>query len=294
MQDALTPKQVARAIQVSESSVKRWCDQGIIPTQYTAGGHRRIPLNGFLEFLRNSKRELTNPEVLGLPATSGRTTRVVERAARQLLKALLHGDEVQCRQIALDLYLAEHSISKICDEVFRVAFEEIGALWECGTAEIYQERRSCEISLRVLHELNKLLPDPPRDAPRAIGAVAEGDHYNIGTAMAELVLRDAKWNATSLGSNLPFTTLATSIRDERPRLFWLSCSHIHDMSAFLAGYSELYEEFSLEVAFVVGGRAITEEVRQQMKFAAYCDNMQHLEGFAQSLRRVIDEKTSPG
>ena len=34
---------------------------------------------------------------------------------------------------------------------------------------------------------------------------------------------------------------------------------------------------------VVGGRALTEEMRQQMKYATYCDNMQHLEGFAQTL-----------
>jgi predicted site-specific integrase-resolvase len=28
----LTPKQVARAIGVSESSLKRWCDKGVLPT----------------------------------------------------------------------------------------------------------------------------------------------------------------------------------------------------------------------------------------------------------------------
>ena len=54
MRELLTPKQVARAINVSESSVKRWCDKGVIPTQYTAGGHRRIPLSGLMEFLRSS------------------------------------------------------------------------------------------------------------------------------------------------------------------------------------------------------------------------------------------------
>ncbi|REJ93532.1 MAG: helix-turn-helix domain-containing protein [Planctomycetota bacterium] len=50
MNDLLTPKQVARAISVSESSIKRWCDRGAIATQYTPGGHRRIPLSGLLEF----------------------------------------------------------------------------------------------------------------------------------------------------------------------------------------------------------------------------------------------------
>ena len=45
----------------------------------------------------------------------------------------------------------------------------------------------------------------------------------------------------------------------------LSCSHIADLPEFLSGYADLYDEFGIDVAFVVGGFALTEEVRQQMK-----------------------------
>ena len=290
MRDLLTPKQVARAINVSESSVKRWCDKGAISTHYTAGGHRRIAMAGLIEFLRNGKYELIHPEALGLPATSGQTTRVVDRAREQLTAALLDGDEPRCRQIAIDLYLAEHSISVICDEVFAAVFREIGDRWACGDAEVYQERRGCEISLHVLRELRTLLAPPPADAPLAIGGASAGDQYSLGTTMAELVLRDVKWNAISLGDNLPFETISAAIRTYRPRMFWLSCSHIAEESEFLTGYSELYEEFNLDVAFVVGGNALSEEIRQRMKFSAYCDSMQHLEGFAQTLHSVMQER----
>jgi methanogenic corrinoid protein MtbC1 len=292
MRDLLTPKQVARAIDVSESSVKRWCDKGVISTQYTAGGHRRIAMSGLVEFLRGGKYDLIHPEALGLPPTSGQTARVVDRARDQLTDALLDGDEPRCRQIAIDLYLAEHSISVICDEVFAAVFREIGDRWACGSAEVYQERRGCEISLHVLHELRSLLAPAPADAPLAIGGAATGDQYSLGTTMAELVLHDVKWNAISLGDNLPFETISAAIRDHRPKMFWLSCSYIADVSEFLTGYGELYEEFGLEVAFVVGGFALSEEIRQKMKFSAYCDNMQHLEGFAQTLHAAIQKQPS--
>lgn len=101
--------------------------------------------------------------------------------------------------------------------------------------------------------------------------------------MAELVLRDAKWNAVSLGDNLPFETISAAIQTHRPKLFWLSCSYIVEQKEFLASYSELYEEYGMDVAFVVGGFALTDEIRRQMKYSAFCDNMQHLEGFAQTL-----------
>jgi methanogenic corrinoid protein MtbC1 len=283
MRELLTPKQVARAIDVSESSVKRWCDKGVISTQYTAGGHRRITMAGLLAFLRETKHDLVHPEALGLPPVSGHSVRVVDRAREQAVVALLRGDEPRCLQIMIDLYLAEHSISVICDDVFAAAFRAIGDRWACGEAEVYQERRGCEISLRVLHALRSFLPPPPEHAVSAIGGAAAGDQYRLGTAMAELVLRDAKWNAISLGNNLPFDTLAAAIRKHRPKLFWLSCSYIADESEFLTGYSELHEEFGSNVAFVVGGYALTDQVRPKMKYSICCDNMKQLVEFAHTL-----------
>lgn len=287
MKELLTPKQVARAINVSESSVKRWCDKGVIPTQYTAGGHRRISASGLMQFLREGQRELVHPEALGLPATSGQSARVIDRAREQLTEVLLRGDEARCRQIAVDLYAAGHRVSVICDDVFAAAFREVGNLWSCGQAEIYQERRGCGITLRALHELRSLLPTPPPDAPTAIGAAPEGDPYNLGTTMAEMVLRDAGWNATSLGENLPLSTLSVAITEHQPALFWLSCSHIADESQFLADYDALYEQHGADVAFVVGGYALTESIRCHMRYAAFCDNMQHLESFATTLRKAM-------
>lgn len=290
MNQFVTPKQVSRAIQVSESSVKRWCDKGVIPSQKTAGGHRRIPLAGLLVFLRESKQPLVSPEVIGLPATTGQSHRVINRAAQQLTEALIRGDDEQCRSITFDLFLAEHSVGTICDHVFAPAFQEIGNRWECKDAEVYQERLGCSIALRVLHELRSLIPPPPEKAPIAIGGAVEGDQYHLPTSMVELVLRDAKWNAVSLGSNLPFQTLGEAIKTHHPQLFWLSASHVADESRFLSEYVEFYEEFGMNVAIVVGGRALTEPLRQLMKYAAFCDNMQHLESFAQTLQGASERK----
>ncbi|MCA9131982.1 MAG: helix-turn-helix domain-containing protein [Planctomycetales bacterium] len=292
MTQLLTPKQVARAINVSESSVKRWCDKGEIPTQYTAGGHRRIALSSLLALVREGKHTLLRPEALGLPATSGQTGRVVARAREHLTKALLKGEEYRCRQLVFDLYLAEHPLSVICDEVLSAAFRDIGDCWSRGQAEVYEERRGCEIALHILRELRALLPLAPQDAPLALGGAASGDQYSLGTAMAELVLREAHWNAVSLGDNLPFSTLAAALRAHRPKLFWLSCSHITDPAAFLSGYGALYDKFGSEIAFVVGGYALNEDIRRQMKYSAFGDNMQHLAGFAHTLQGAM-ERPSP-
>lgn len=287
MPDLLTPKQVARAIDVSESSVKRWCDKGSINATYTDGGHRKIALADFVAFIRGGKHELVRPEALGLPATSGQSMRVVSRACGLLCKALLRGDELACQQVACDLFLANHSMSVICDDLISATMRRIGDLWECGDAEVFQERQACEIVSRVVHELRNLLPTADAESPLAIGCAAPNDPYTIGSETTELVLRASGWRTVLLGGNLPFETISAAIKSHRPKLFWLGCSHIGDEATFVEGYMQLFEEHGSQTAFVVGGKALSDSVRRKIKYAAYCDNMQHVEEFASTLHSAL-------
>lgn len=284
MHELLSPRQVALALGVSESSLKRWCDRGLLPTQRTAGGHRRVPIDGVLDFLRQSGQELVRPEVLGLPSTTGKGTLVIERAVEQMTGALEAGDEQLAFRTVFDLYLARHSAIDICDKVIAAAFHTIGDSWQCGHIDVYQERRGCEICLRLLHSLRTAIRRPAAGAPLAIGGTLSGDQYQIPTTMIEIALRESGWRAESLGCNLPADSICAAVRDERPRLLWLSVSHIEDESEFLADCAKIYECASAaQVPLAVGGRALSVELRQQMQYAAFCDNLRHLATFATSL-----------
>src|SRR6478736_3082348 len=92
--DLVSPKQVARAIGVSESSLKRWCDQGLITTVKTAGGHRRIPVQEALRFVREQNHEIVEPHILAMTATTDRKARRIEGIAERLTEALLSNNEL--------------------------------------------------------------------------------------------------------------------------------------------------------------------------------------------------------
>lgn len=285
MKSLLTPKQVARAIGVSESSLKRWCDKGLLRTQKTVGGHRRLPYNDVIQFVRQSGQQLSHPELLGLPATIGQGTTVLGRAREQIVAALVAGDAEQVRRLALDLYLSGQRASEICDKVLADAFHQLGDQWEHGDVAVYQERRAVEIVVRLLYELRGMLPDLPVAAPVAFGGTLSGDQYILPTTMIELVLREAGWKADSYGTNLPAQTLASALTDNPPPLCWVSVSHIESRETFLANYESVSSAASAAgTAIALGGRALDVALRSEMHFATYCDNLRHLIGFAASLR----------
>lgn len=280
----LSPKQVARAIGVSESSLKRWCDQGRIPMICTAGGHRRLPLSGVLEFIRSSKRTLVDPEAIHLEAHAIRKPRSLGAARQSVQAALVAGDEAGARQLLLDLFVGGERLSAIGDEVIAESFVAIGKLWECCELEVYRERMACRICSRVLTEIRSLLPPSRVGAPLAMGCSPEGDVYELPTALVELVMRECGWNATSLGSSLPLATILAAIEEHRPKLFWLSVSHVADEERFLRDTTALFAATMGKTALVVGGRALTEPIRRQMQFAACGDNLRHLEAIAATMR----------
>lgn len=284
VQELVTPKQVARAIGVSESSLKRWCDRGLLSSVRTAGGHRRIPMSSVVTFLRNSQHPLVEPEIIGLPATCGRTAWVASRARSQLAGALIEGDEEKSRKIVADIWLAGQPLPTVCDEVIAAAFRDIGEQWACQTADVYQERRACSIMLNILHELR--LGTPAGDAAFvATGGTVPGDQYQLPTSMVELVLQASGWAAQSLGTAIPYESLAAAIRDACPKIFWVSASYVEDTAAFVKGLDLLNQAADQAgTIIVVGGHALTSQLKQKIRYSVACDTMQQLSEFATKFR----------
>ena len=284
MKKLISPKQVARAIGVSESTLKRWCDRGLISMTKTAGGHRRMELDAVVRFLRESGHEIVEPELLGLPAAVGQTGWTLNRASERISSAIVAGEETVVRQVVFDLLLAGHTVTAIFDDVLAPVMHQIGEKWACGEAAVYQERRACEICMRLLHELRSTTASIEAAAPTAIGGTIENDIYTIPATMAEVVLRSVGWVATEIGTNLPFDTMRKAISETRPRLFWLSVSFISDEEAFVEGINDLFlAAHEIGSALAIGGQAVSESLRQKIQYTTFCESFRDLEMFARSL-----------
>jgi len=288
----LTPRQVARAMQVSEASLKRWCDRGLIPSVRTAGGHRRLELGAVLRFLRESGRPLPAPEVLGLPSAVGKGANVVAGAAREATAALAAGAAERVRSLIFSLYLAGHTLAEIGDEVVARAFADLGDRWQHGDLAVYEERRACEIVLRVAHELRRALPAIRDDAPLAIGGTPGGDPYTVPNALVELALREVGWRTVNLGCGLPVATIAAAVADLTPALLWLSISSP-------AGADEVHHGAPAIVAAVrsagtriaVGGRALGGAVLAALPGAIGVGGLRELSALARAVEPAGRERS---
>ena len=281
---SLTPKKVALAIGVSESSMKRWCDQGLIETTRTSGGHRRLLKPSVIEFIREQKYRLLNPESIGLPESTSAVEIPVEEAASRLHEYLLKAELRGSRTLIVGQYLAGRSFGQLFDEIIAPAFAKIGDRWECGDIEVYHERRSCEICLTVLREMRELLPEPDNTAPLAVGGAPESDPYELPSIMVDLVLKQSGWRTVMLGSRIPMQSFSHAVTEFQPKLVWFSVSHLENKERFLAEYQSFMRSLPADVWVAVGGRALQDQVRQQMTFFAHCDNMRQLESFAMKAR----------
>lgn len=293
MTELVSPKQVAQAIGVSESSLKRWCDQGIIETVRTVGGHRRLAISSVIAYLQKTGHTLVAPEVLGLPPlTTGAGQRSLAKAQVALLEALTHGQHVVARQIVIEAFTARHPLYAIADELIAPTFHEIGRQWDCGEVAVYEERYACEIITRILWDLRRINEEPDPNSPKAIGGTLESDHYSLPNHLVELVLRDAGWNAISLGPHLPVDSLEQAIQQHQPRLVWLSVSHFQCENKFVADVERIRAAAAgIKAPFVIGGRMLCEALRKKMGDIACCDSMRQLDAFSRAM--IQSNSTEP-
>jgi excisionase family DNA binding protein len=276
--------QVAQALGVSVSTVKRWVDEGVLPAHKTAGGHRKLLLADVLELARRS--DLPQADLTQLLAPGRRNRKVPTKdLADPLYQALMAGETLTVRNLLLGSYRQGKAVESLADEVVAPAMTRVGRDWELGRIDVLEEHRATQLCTATLFELKRLLEDrADHHRPRAVGGAVEGDYSQLPTLLAQMTLLDAGWDALNLGPHTPFASLCKALREYQPRLVWLSVSHLGVEAEFLRGYREFYRlAEQTGVAVAIGGHALTETVRAKIPYTTFGDGLTHLAAFARTL-----------
>ena len=259
----LSPRDLAQAIGSSESSVKRWTDQGLLKVTRTAGGHRRIATTDAIHFIRHNACPVLKPEILGLPSSLNHeevasSETPIANPDEVFLDLLQAGHDVGARNHVLGRFLAGESVASLADGPMRAAMEAIGASWEHGPEGIYVEHRATEICAGLLRDLKSYVT-PVRPIGSAIGGAISGDPYRLPPLAVAATLADCGLQTVNLGANTPIEVLEVasigSPPTERPRLVWICISvttHPESLRDSILAFSNRCREHDMLLA--VGGR----------------------------------------
>ncbi len=295
-----SPKQIAQALSVSESSVKRWCDRGIIESTKTLGGHRRISSQALQSFLKVTNRKpdalveipTEDPSYSGSRASSAHIPAAHElqrpyfQLQQRLLQGLLRNDEQACRMILMQFFSFTESVAELADQLIAPCFKTIGDLWHSGDVCVFEERQAVTTIIRLLHEFRRMIPTPSDNARVAIGASPSDDNYLLPTTLVETVLRQSNIRATNLGTNVPFDSLLEAVQRFNADFVWLSISYLEEESTLQNQLNQFIASLPVGTTMLIGGRAASPlnlaGNSQVMSFS----NLRELENFAQRLNRI--------
>jgi len=256
MSKFLSPKALAQAIGVSESSLKRWADEGQLAVTRTLGGHRRVELSEAIRFIRDKGLPVVDPTPLGM--SDLRHAADITDVNALILHALMEGHGEDVRNAVISMYLAGRGVADICDGPLTQAMHHIGELWKHDASGIAIEHRAVDVCLQALNQLRSLLPAPAPSAPVALGCAPADDSYLLPSLMAATVLSAQGWRSINLGPDLPLHLLADAATHSKAQLIWVSVSVEHAAAASRDKLTQMGDHIATHGAqLIVGGQGWT-------------------------------------
>jgi excisionase family DNA binding protein len=286
MTDSLTTKAVAKLLRVSEATVKRWADSGLLEFQKTVGGHRRFSLNA-VAHLRGQLGIAPGPHPLSRAVAHERET-VILPSAKQFAEMLLRADETAAGAALVQAYLSGAALTTLFDETITGAMHQIGDLWFKGSITVADEHLATRVIFGALQTLRAVIMAVPPNGRKAICCGIEGDLHELPVQLARIILESEGWEVQSLGPNTPLFALSEMVARQRPQLVCIAAHSIFDLDRATAEYSQLRKitgKFGLSV--VIGGEAFRDPgFRGRFPSEFHADNF---EGFSKFIRDLIKQ-----
>jgi methanogenic corrinoid protein MtbC1 len=271
---------------VSEATVKRWAETGLLTSERTSGGHRRFRAEEIARFQRC--------QGLGVKRCHGDSSIVTTRPRRretrffsgsELFHSLLAGCEEDAANLLISEYLRGKTPAEIFDGLMCPAMHQIGELWSAAELSVTEEHLATRAACNAVHKLRNVLTMPESAGDKlAMCCAVEGDFHELPTYLVQIVMEDEGWEVINFGANTPLYCLAEEIAHYRPQLVCVSATMIHDLERFSRDFREFAEQIEkMEIEMVLGGRAFSDDQTRRRLGAA-----QIIETFAELAERARD------
>lgn len=281
--ECLTTREVARLCRVSEATVKRWQDAGLLQSERTSGGHRRFRAEEIARFRREqgikiNARRGDDTLIKALTRRSGNK----QHSECDLFYALVAGCEEEAANQLIGAHLRGKSLAGVFDEMICPAMRRIGELWCAGELTIAQEHIATRAASSAVHKLRGALPAFEAVNKLAMCCAAEGDFHELPTLLAQTIFESEGWEVLNFGANTPLYCLETEIERHAPQMICVIATIISDIERFARDYKIFIGQIAAsQIPIVLGGRAFhDEQIRRRFPADFYARNFAEVVAFA--------------
>jgi methanogenic corrinoid protein MtbC1 len=281
----LTTRDVARLLLVSEATVKRWADDGLLLPKKTAGGHRRFSIQSVALFRREQ----------GLAPAAQSSAKLVKKkkvpgrlpSAESFGDLLLSENETEATAQLIDAYLQDHALATLFDTTITNAMHRVGDLWFNGTITIADEHLATRVMLSALQKLRGIVVPGQATGLKALSCGIEGDLHELPIHLAEIIFESEGWDVSNLGPNTPLFTLRDMVAQKKPDLVCVSARSIVDLDRATTEYAQLRKTIEkINGTTVLGGEAFRDSnLRQRFPAEFYAQSFSGLSTFLKELAK---------
>lgn len=258
---SFTTIEVARLCRVSDATVKRWEEAGLLKSERTSGGHRRFRAEEVSRFQREQglglKRTHGDASVI---KTAKRTRAGKPGSDKTLLPGLIEGSEEATANALILGHLEGKPLTELIDDMVCPAMREIGELWFRNEISVAQEHLATRTVISALYKLRSVLRVPESRNESAVCSSMEGDLHDLPTLLAQLVLENEGWDVVNFGAATPLHCLADEVLRHAPRLVCITSTVMNDLDRLTRDYKDFRSRIAkLAIPVLLGGRAFSDE-----------------------------------
>ena len=257
----LTTKEVARLCRVSDATVKRWEEAGLIKSERTSGGHRRFRAEEVARF--------QNEQKLGVKQKVGDESVITAQCRRRVKKeysdselfhSMIAGREEEVANIIINEFINEKPLCRIFDEMIAAQMQQIGELWFEGKLSVAQEHLATRATMSALHKLRSILPPVESSNKLLICCGIEGDFHELSTHLVQMIFERKGWEVLNFGANTPLFSLIDEVLHYQPQMLCISSTVIENIERFSRDYKSFLETMEKsKTSIILGGKAFDNE-----------------------------------
>ena len=285
----LTTQEVARLCRVSDATVKRWENAGLLQSERTSGGHRRFRAEEVARFQCE--------QGLGLKHFHGdeSLTRAVKRrpikknhSDSSFFNSLEGGCEESAANFLINAYMNGKPLTEIFDELICPALRKIGELWFNGEISVTQEHLATRVATNAIYKLRNTLPVKNVNGKLAICCAFESDFHDIPTHLAQITLENEGWDVMNFGANTPLYCLKDEVLQHSPAIICIAATIMNDMERLSRDYEKFFSQIEkYKIPVLLGGRAFEDEcVRRRFPADFYARNFSEFAEFTQNIAEI--------